>query len=148
MNDVVLNWKKIKRMLPTIRRYALDRIPTLEELREILDAVDIRGKALTLVLVSSGIREGAVPSLRVSNYSKLRTRVPGNDNSRLNASNSTSNLVQQLVAGKLEIYHGEPECYCAFISPEACIALDNYLDFRRECTRECSSTNHILCWAC
>jgi hypothetical protein len=52
-NDIVVNWKKIKRMLPTIRRYALDRVPTLEELREILDAADIRGKALTLVLVSS-----------------------------------------------------------------------------------------------
>jgi hypothetical protein len=52
MNDVVLNWKKIRRTLPTIRRYALDRVPTLEELREILDAADIRGKALTLVLVS------------------------------------------------------------------------------------------------
>ena len=66
MNDVVLNLKKIQLMLPTIRRYALDRVPTLEELREILDAADIRGKALTLVLVSSGIREGAVPHLRVS----------------------------------------------------------------------------------
>jgi hypothetical protein len=32
MNDIVLNWKKIRRMLPTIRRYALDRVPTLEEL--------------------------------------------------------------------------------------------------------------------
>ena len=49
MNDVVVNWKKIRRMLPTIRPYALDRVPTLEELREILDAADIRGKALTLV---------------------------------------------------------------------------------------------------
>jgi hypothetical protein len=75
MNDVVVNWKKIKRMLPAIRRYALDRVPTLEELREILDAADVRGKALTLVLVSSGIREGAVPSLRVSHYSRLRTPV-------------------------------------------------------------------------
>ena len=37
MNDVFLNWKKIKRMLPTIRRYALDTVPTLEELRGILD---------------------------------------------------------------------------------------------------------------
>jgi hypothetical protein len=52
-NDIVVNWKKIKRMLPTIRRYALERVPTLEELRDILGAADIRGKALTLVLVSS-----------------------------------------------------------------------------------------------
>jgi hypothetical protein len=52
-NDIVVNWKKIKRMLPTIRRYALDGVPILEELREILGAADIRGKVLTLVLVSS-----------------------------------------------------------------------------------------------
>lgn len=37
MNDAIMNWKKIIRMLPTIRRYALDRVPTLEELSEILD---------------------------------------------------------------------------------------------------------------
>ena len=51
-------------------------VPSIEELREIFDAADVRGKALTLVLVSSGIREGAVPSLRVSDYSKLRTAIP------------------------------------------------------------------------
>ncbi|HZC49075.1 MAG TPA: hypothetical protein VE244_08460, partial [Nitrososphaeraceae archaeon] len=28
MNDVSLNWKKIRRVLPQARRYALDRIPT------------------------------------------------------------------------------------------------------------------------
>jgi hypothetical protein len=39
-------------------------VPTLEELREILDAADIRGKALTLVLVSSGIREGGTMIIR------------------------------------------------------------------------------------
>jgi hypothetical protein len=34
MNDVPVNRKKIRRMLPAIRRYALDRVPTLDELRE------------------------------------------------------------------------------------------------------------------
>ena len=32
MNDVVLNWKKIKRMLPTIRWYAHDMVATFEVL--------------------------------------------------------------------------------------------------------------------
>ena len=45
MNDVNLNWKKIRRMLPRARRYALDRVPTIEEIREIVDAADLRGKA-------------------------------------------------------------------------------------------------------
>jgi hypothetical protein len=43
MSDVQLNWKKIRRVLPRARRYALDRVLTLDELREILDAADIRG---------------------------------------------------------------------------------------------------------
>ncbi|CAN5280914.1 hypothetical protein BH18THE2_BH18THE2_26490 [soil metagenome] len=60
MNDVNLNWKKIRRILPSARRYALDRIPTIEEIREIIDAADLRGKALTLLFVSSGVREGAI----------------------------------------------------------------------------------------
>lgn len=113
MNDVILNWKKMKRVLPKGRRYALDRMPTEGELREILDAADIRGKALTLVLVSSGIREGAIAGLRVGDYSKM-----GN--------------VGSTSAGKLIVYHGDPEQYVAFITPEACLALDKYLDHRRE----------------
>ena len=28
MNDILLNWKKISRILPKVRRYALDRVPT------------------------------------------------------------------------------------------------------------------------
>jgi hypothetical protein len=58
MNDATLNWKKIRRILPKARRYALDRTPTLVEMHEIIEAADFRGKALTLVLTSSGIREG------------------------------------------------------------------------------------------
>lgn len=42
MSDVQLDWKKIRRVLPKARRYALDRVPIIEELREILDAADLR----------------------------------------------------------------------------------------------------------
>jgi hypothetical protein len=59
----LLNWKKISRIRPSARRHAQDRIPTIEEIREIVDAADIRGKALTLLFLSSGVREGAIKSL-------------------------------------------------------------------------------------
>jgi signal transduction histidine kinase len=49
--------KKISHILPKPRKYALDRVPTPEEIREILDATDIRGKPLTLLFLSSGIRD-------------------------------------------------------------------------------------------
>src|SRR5262249_9440212 len=66
MNDIVsLNWKKIRKVLPRARRYALDRIPTAEEIKEIYEAADIRGKALTLLFISSGVREGAIEGLTI-----------------------------------------------------------------------------------
>ena len=43
MNDVQLDWKKIRRVLPRATRYALDRVPTLNELREIFDTARFRG---------------------------------------------------------------------------------------------------------
>lgn len=54
--------------MPRGRNYAIDRIPTLEEIKAIYDACDIRGKALTLTLLTSGIREGAIESLTVSDW--------------------------------------------------------------------------------
>jgi hypothetical protein len=71
MNDISLNWKKIRRVLPRARRYTLGRIPTVEEILEIVDAADTREKALTLVFVSSGIREEAIEHLRVGDYSTI-----------------------------------------------------------------------------
>ena len=113
MNDVSLNWKKIRRVLPKARRYAIDRIPTADESKEILEATDQRGKALTLVFASSGIREGAIEHLHVSDYDTIKQG-------------------EKTVAGRLIVYNGEPERYVTFISPEACDALDKYLESRRE----------------
>jgi hypothetical protein len=113
MSDVQLNWKKIRRVMPRATRYALDRVPRIDELREIFDAADLRGKALTLIFTSSGIREGAIPYLRVCDYSHVKKE-------------------GHLVPGRLQVYSGDPESYVTFVTPEACIALDKYLDFRRQ----------------
>ena len=101
MNDALLNWKKVRRVLPRARRYAIDRIPTVEEIREIINAGDQRGTALTHVLLSSGVREGAIEYFKMSDYT--HTERDG-----------------RIVAGRLVVYNGEPERYVTFISPEAC----------------------------
>jgi integrase len=113
MSDISLNWKKIRRVLPRAKRYALDRIPTVEEIHEIIEAADIREKALTFVFVSSGIREGAYEHFKVEDYTQTKRE-------------------EKMIAGRLEVYNGDPERYITFITPEACYALDKYLDFRRE----------------
>ena len=112
MNDVYLNWKKIKRVLPTARRYAL-RVPTLEEIRDIIGAADLRGKALMLVLVSSGIREGAIEYFQIQDYSVIERE-------------------NKIVAGRLVVYRGEPEMHVVFISPEAVHAIEKYIRFRKD----------------
>ncbi len=113
MNDVGLNWKKIRRILPRARRYALDRAPTQVEIQEIIDVADVRGKALTMAMISSGIREGAIEYFKVHDY----TRIEQDGN---------------LMAGRLTVYNGDPERYLTFLSPEACQAIDKYLEFRTE----------------
>jgi integrase len=125
MNDISLNWKKIRRVLPRARRYALDRIPTVEEIHEIIEASDIREKALTLVFVSSGIREGAIEHLKVNDYTQIKRD-------------------EKIVAGRLVIYSGDPEMYISFVTPEACHALDKYLDFRREHGDEIKQTSPLF----
>jgi hypothetical protein len=67
----MLNWRKISHILPTARRYALDRIPTIEEIREMVDSADLRGKALTLLFVISGVREGAIEYFQIQDYSVI-----------------------------------------------------------------------------
>ncbi len=109
MNDAPLNWKKIKRVLPKARRYALDRVPTVDEIQSIMEAADVRGKPLTLVFISGGIREGAVAGLKVSDFTRVEDGL-----------------------GRLVVYNGDPEGYVTFISPEASDALEKYLDFRRQ----------------
>jgi hypothetical protein len=60
MNDVSgINWKKISRIMPSARRYAIDQAPTLDELRFLLSNTDLRFQAILLTMTSSGIRLGA-----------------------------------------------------------------------------------------
>ena len=113
MNDVIFNWRKLRRLIPPVKRFANDRIPSREELLKMLDATDLRGRALTLIFISSGIREGAVESLKAGDVSA--TEVDG-----------------KLVAGRLVAYSGDADQYVTFISPEAYNAMLSYLDYRRQ----------------
>lgn len=104
--------EQVKTLTPSGERLC-NGPPTMEEIREIYEQSDLRGRALTLVLFTSGIREGAIQSLTISDWSAIH---------RNNA----------LVAGKLIVYNGEPERYTTFITQEAYLAVEKYLEFRRD----------------
>lgn len=59
MNDIVINWKKIGKGMPAERHNADDRIPTMAEVRKLLEHADKRIKPIVLTMLSAGIRVGS-----------------------------------------------------------------------------------------
>jgi integrase len=102
INDVVLNDRKILKFLPEQLKVGNDRAYTHEEISKMLEIADERMRAVILLLSSSGIRIGAIPTLTLGN----------------------------LQENKLVVYQGTREEYGSFITPEAKKAIDSYLDMR------------------
>ena len=96
VTDIMIPWKKITRGLPRVKRYADDRVPTIEEIRKSVEYPDRRIKSIIYMMASSGIRVGAWDYLKWGNI------VPINKNGRL-------------VAAKVIVYAREPDEY--FTSP-------------------------------
>jgi integrase len=104
VNDILLPWSKIKRGLPRGRHYADDRIPTLEEIRKLVEYPDRRIKAIVYTMASSGIRLGAWDYLKWEHVKPIIRN-------------------EQTIAARITVYAGEEEQYYSYITPEALKAL-------------------------
>ncbi|HEX9318611.1 MAG TPA: hypothetical protein VF884_06725, partial [Nitrososphaeraceae archaeon] len=112
MNDVVLGWKKISKGLPKPRSASNDKTPNNEEIRKLIEYPDRRIKPIIFTIASSGIRLGAW------DYLHWKHIVP------------YSGDAGNILAAKLVVYAGENEEYYSFITPEAYIAMKDWMDFR------------------
>jgi site-specific recombinase XerC len=113
MADIPLTWNKIRRGLPRGRTYADDRIPTIDEIRKILEYPDRRIKAIVYTMASSGIRLGAWDYLRWGHIRPIEKH-------------------GQVVAAKIIVYADDDEEYFSFISKEAFDALSNWIQYRKD----------------
>ena len=113
MADIPIPWKKITRGLPRGKKYADDRIPTLEEIRKLVEYPDRRIKAIVYTMASSGIRVGAWDYLQ---WGHIRPIEHTNG---------------EVIAAKMIVYAGEDEEYFTFISPEALRALQEWMSYRQ-----------------
>lgn len=113
MNNLsLINWKIIYRGLPQVKQHSEDRIPTVEEIKKLIDFEDRRIKVIVLIMISSGIRVGAWEYLKWKHIIPIQ----GENN--------------QIIASKLIVYGGEKEEYYTFITNEAYCALKDWMDFR------------------
>ena len=120
MNDVTLNKKKIKMFKGEYSRKVVDRAYTHEDIKKILDVSDLRAKTIILLMASSGIRIGGLPSLRIRNLEK------------------TNNVY------KITVYEGSNSQYDTFCTPECSSYIDAYLDFRTKNGEDLNKNSYLI----
>jgi integrase len=59
MNRINIFWDMISKSLPKVKQYANDRVPTMEEIKKLIDYPDRRIKFIVLLSLATGIRVGA-----------------------------------------------------------------------------------------
>ena len=96
----IINWKKITKGIPSGRKSANDRAPTMEELKLLSEYPDRRIKPIVYLMASSGIRIGAFDTMKWKDIQPLVK----ND---------------KVIAAKLVVYSGDEEEYFTFMTPEA-----------------------------
>ena len=114
MNDFpisIASRKKFKRFLPPDESTQEDRPYTTEEIRQILDkCYDERSRVIILLMVSTGMRIGAVHTLQIGDLTKI--------------------LDWNLY--KIQVYaRSKHDRYYTFCTPECAKAIDSYLEYRR-----------------
>ena len=102
INDIMLNSKKINKFMPTETRAKKNRGYEHEEVQKMLDIADERMRAVILLLVSSGCRIGAIPTLHVRDIEKSGD------------------------VYKITIYENDAEEYFSFITVEAWNAVQSF----------------------
>ncbi|KAG2478832.1 MAG: hypothetical protein NPMRTH1_270027 [Nitrosopumilales archaeon] len=110
MNDVTINYKKLRKLFPKKVKKGNERGYTIEEIRKIVkNTKSKRNRALVLLFASSGIRLGAIPDILLKHLTKI-------------GKNSYA----------IKIYEDETEEDYIFTTPEATKSIDEYLDERKK----------------
>ena len=112
MNDLgtAINWEKLSKMMPKARKIGMDRAPTKEEIRKLLEYADVRLRALILLLCSSGVRIGSVEYLRWKHVKPVEYKN------------------QKFAKLIVPVSKGDNEVYITFMTPEA---YETLLEYRR-----------------
>ena len=120
MNDAgeAINWTRVSKLVPRARKTGSDRAPTTEEIRQMVQAADIRTRCVILTCVSSGIRVGAFEGMCWGDVTPIYKE---------DGDGGTS---KQVMAARLVVYRGSVEEYVTFVSPECYGSLMQYRRLR------------------
>lgn len=72
MNDITLNWKKIRKFVKTdVPKKTKDKAYSHEDIKKLLAISDLRMRMIFLVFASTGIRADALHSIKLRNLTKI-----------------------------------------------------------------------------
>ncbi|HET9807892.1 MAG TPA: tyrosine-type recombinase/integrase [Nitrososphaeraceae archaeon] len=123
-NDIEVKWHKLL-SAPKKRRAAIDRPPTVPEIKTILEYPDRRIKFIVLTMCSSGMR------IEGWNYLRWRNIKPVEKDG-------------QIVAAKIVIYEGDAEEYYSFITAETYFSIKDWMDYRKEAGESINGNSWIV----
>jgi site-specific recombinase XerD len=110
MNDVTLNWLKLHSFEGEKEKENEDRPYTHSEIKTITEHMDLRDRAIVLLMSSSGSRIGAIPGVRMKDLEPI----------------DSYNIY------KITYYpKSKKSRYFSFCTPESRKAIDDYVDWRR-----------------
>jgi len=114
MNDIEINWKRIGKGVPAERHSAEVRIPTIDEIKKLLEHQDRRIKPIVLTMLSAGFRVGSW------DYLKWKHVIPIIKNDNI--------VAAKIILKNTKINKRE---YFSFITSEAYSALKSWMEFRQ-----------------
>jgi hypothetical protein len=126
MNRIGILWDIISHSVPRVKKHANDRIPTVEEIKKLVEYPDRRIKPIVLISISTGIRVGAWDYMKWKHITAIK-----NENG-------------DIMAAKLLVYPNDPEEYFTFMTPEAYNAVKDWMDFRASFGEEITGESWIL----
>ena len=123
--EISLPWKRIMRGMPKGRKYANDRVPTIEEIQRIVEYPDRRIKPIVYTMASSGIRLGAWSYLKWGHVLPIERD-------------------GEIVAARLRVYAEEEDEYVTFISLEAWNELSKWIKYRQDSGEVVTSDSWLM----
>jgi integrase len=122
-NDIVLNWKRIVKYCPEPVTNNL-RAYTKEEIAKLLTMADLRDRCIILLMASTGMRVGAIKSLKLKHITRLQHE---------------SNI------GLVSIYpESKDHRYNALMTQECMASIDEYIDYRRKQHEKITEDSYII----
>ena len=122
MNDIVINRKKIGKYLGEHIKTIKDRAYTVDEIKKIVDACDLKYKIIVTMMASTGCRIGAISNIKISDLIYIKKE-----------------KLHQIF-----FYTNTKEEYYSFCTPECSKYIMEYLEYRERCGEKINHESPLL----